>query len=117
MASPTLGFSLSAEDQQRVRNLADVFAHGNRSEWLRQATDLFEQWAVFQALAKTQARGAQLTAHHGIAQEDIPDLVARAAADPSEAAWLDALADELAAGSPDPTATHEAELASFLGDQ
>lgn len=117
MTSPTLGFSLSTEDQQRVRNLADVFAHGNRSEWLRQATDLFEQWAVFQALAKTQARGAQLTAHHGIAQRDLPDLVAKAAADPSEAAWLEVLVAELADGSSEPIATDEAEFARFLGNR
>jgi hypothetical protein len=116
MASPTLGFSLSADEQQRVRHLADLFAHGNRSEWLRQATDLFEQWAVFQALAKTQARGTQLTAHHGIAQRDIPSLVAKAATNPSEAAWLDALVEELTASSPDPTATDEAELHGFLGN-
>ena len=117
MASPTLGFSLSAEDQQRVRNLADVFAHGNRSEWLRQATDLFEQWAVFQALARTQARGAQLTAHHQIAREDIPRLVAQAAASPSAAAWLDALVDELAPGGSTPLDTDDAQLEAFLGDQ
>lgn len=117
MGSPTLGFSLSAEDQQRVRNLADVFAHGNRSEWLRQATDLFEQWAVFQALAKAQARGAQLMAHHRIAREDVPKLVARAAASPSEAAWLDALVDELTSGDSTPLDTDDAQLEVFLGDR
>lgn len=117
MTSPTLGFSLSPADQDRVARLADGFAHGNRSEWLRQATDLFEQWAVFQVLARTQARGAQLTAHHRISPDDIPDLVARAAAAPSGDDWLATLAAELVAGDPHVAETDGSALDGFLADQ
>lgn len=117
MASPTLGFSLSPSDQERVGRLADVFAHGNRSEWLRQAIDVYEQWAVFQALSRTQARGAQLTAHHRISRSDIPDLVARAAANPCDDDWLSTLAAELVTEESQIVETDEASLREFLAGE
>lgn len=85
MSSPTIGFSLSASDQERVQRLSARYAHGNRSSWLRQAIDLFEQKAMFDTLAQVQARGDRLTAEQHIDHGVLADLVAQAAANPDSA--------------------------------
>ena len=82
MPSPTIGFSMSHEDQERVQRLAARYAHGNRSSWLRLAIDLFEEKALFDTLAEVQARGDRRTAQQGIDRAALADLVAEAAADP-----------------------------------
>lgn len=82
MPSPTLGFSLTESDQQRVQRLAARYAHGNRSSWLRQALDLFEEREMFDTLARLQARGDRITAEQGIDRNRLAELVAQAAADP-----------------------------------
>jgi NAD-specific glutamate dehydrogenase len=82
MAAPTIGFSVGHEDQERVRRLAARYAHGNRSSWLRQAIDLFEEKALFDTLADVQARGDRLTAQRGIDRDVLAGLVAQAAANP-----------------------------------
>ncbi len=82
MSSPTIGFSLTAQDQERVQRLAARYAHGNRSSWLRQAIDLFEEKALFDTLAQLQARGDRLTAEQHIDRDVLADLVAQAAANP-----------------------------------
>lgn len=79
MPSPTIGFSVTAPDQARIQRLADAFTRGNRSEWLRQATDLYEQWAVFRTLARVQAHGDRATAARGIGRDDLHELVTAAA--------------------------------------
>ena len=79
MPSPTIGFSVTAPDQARIQRLADAFTRGNRSEWLREATDLYEQWAVFRALARAQARGDHSTAARGIDRDGLHALVTEAA--------------------------------------
>jgi Arc/MetJ-type ribon-helix-helix transcriptional regulator len=85
VAAPTVGFSMSHQDQERVQRLAARFAHGNRSSWLRQAIDLFEEKALFDTLAAVQARGDRLTAHRGIDRDVLADLIAEAAASPDSA--------------------------------
>ena len=82
MAAPTVGFSIGRQDQERVQRLAARYAHGNRSSWLRQAIDLFEEKALFDTLADVQARGDRLTAQRGIDREVLAGLVAEAAANP-----------------------------------
>lgn len=82
MPGPTVGFSISPHDQERVQRLAARYAHGNRSAWLRQALDLFEEKALFDTLAEVQARGDGLTAQQGIDRDVLAGLVAAAAADP-----------------------------------
>lgn len=83
MNSPTLGFSLSAEDQERVQRLASRYAHGNRSAWLRQAIDLFEERALFDTLAHLQAQGDRRTAARHLDRETLQDLLAATARQPS----------------------------------
>lgn len=120
-SSPTLGFSLSPDDQARVRNLADIWAHGNRSEWLRQATDLFETWAVFQTLARVQARGAQLAAFHGIDRQALPAVMQKAAEAVAEGASTEAAdavlaALDLPAAEPVDEGLARQELDAFLSE-
>ena len=79
MPSPTIGFSVAAADQVRIQRLADAFTRGNRSEWLREATDLYEQWAVFRTLARVQARGDHAAADRGIDRDGLHELVDEAA--------------------------------------
>jgi Arc/MetJ-type ribon-helix-helix transcriptional regulator len=82
MAAPTVGFSIGRQDQDRVQRLAARYAHGNRSAWLRQAIDLFEEKALFDTLVAVQARGDRLTAQQGIDRAVLAGLVSEAAADP-----------------------------------
>lgn len=82
MPAPTTGFSVSDHDRERVQRLAARYAHGNRSAWLRQAIDLFEEKALFDTLADVQARGDRLTAQRGIDRDVLAGLVAEAARDP-----------------------------------
>jgi len=85
LTSPTLGFSLTPSEQERVRRLADRFAGGNRSLWLRQALELYEQRALLDALDGLQARGDQSTAVLRLDRELVADLVAESAAAPYSA--------------------------------
>lgn len=82
MTAPTIGFSVAPQDQERIRRLAARYAHGNRSSWLRQAIDLFEERELFDTLADVQARGDQRTAQQDLDREAVAELVAQAAADP-----------------------------------
>lgn len=82
MAAPTIGFSVGRQDQERVQRLAARYAHGNRSAWLRQAIDLFEEKALFDTLAALQASGDRLTAQRGIDRDVLAGLIAEAAASP-----------------------------------
>lgn len=82
MAAPTIGFSVGRQDQERVQRLAARYAHGNRSSWLRQAIDLFEEKALFDTLADVQARGDRLSAQRGIDRDVLAGLVAEASANP-----------------------------------
>lgn len=82
MPAPTIGFSVGEHDQERVQRLAARYAQGNRSSWLRQAIDLFEEKALFDTLADVQARGDRLTAQRGIDRDVLAGLVAEAATNP-----------------------------------
>lgn len=114
MASPTLGFSLADDDQRRVNRLAARYAHGNRSEWLRQAIDLFEEKALFDSLARLQARGDRRTAARGLDREALHELLAETLADRSEyrSAHVQELLDELGTDELEPG--RESEVDAFL---
>jgi Arc/MetJ-type ribon-helix-helix transcriptional regulator len=101
MAAPTIGFSMGRQDQERVQRLAARYAHGNRSSWLRQAIDLFEEKAVFDTLADVQARGDRLTAQHGIDRDVLAGLVTDAAANPDSrhAQRVKSLIDQFVGGA------------------
>ena len=101
MTAPTIGFSMSRRDQERVQRLADRYAHGNRSSWLRQALDLFEEKALFDSLAGVQARGDRLAAQRGIDRDVLAGLIAEAAANPDSghAQRVASLIEQLAGGA------------------
>ncbi len=82
VASPTLGFSLTTADRERIGRLADRYAGGNRSLWLRQAIELYEERALLDMLADLQDRGDQLTAGRRLDRDLISDVVAESAAAP-----------------------------------
>ncbi|QBI19666.1 hypothetical protein ER308_08960 [Egibacter rhizosphaerae] len=112
MSGPTIGFSVGPSDQERVQRLADRYAHGNRSSWLRQAIDLFEEKALFDTLADVQARGDRLTARRGIDRDVLAGLIAEAAANPDSrhAQRVASLIEQFADGSEldEVEANHEA---------
>lgn len=82
MSTPTIGFSMGPRDQERVQRLATRYAHGNRSAWLRQAIDLYEQKALFDTLAEVQARGDRRSAARGLDRDQLAALIAEAAMQP-----------------------------------
>lgn len=114
MASPTLGFSLADHDQQRVNRLAARYAHGNRSEWLRQAIDLFEEKALFDTLARLQAQGDRRTAARGLDREALHELLAETLVDRSayHSTHVQELLDELGVDELKPS--RESEVDAFL---
>ena len=82
MTSPTLGFSLTPSDRERVRRLAERYAGGNRSLWLRQAIELYEERALLETLADLQDRGDRLAASRRVDWDLVADDVAESAAAP-----------------------------------
>jgi hypothetical protein len=81
-SASTVGFAVEEGDRERLDHLAWVFGGGNRSAFLRSAMRVMEQLELAQELARTQAYGAQRLAEARYAIEDIPDIVARALAEP-----------------------------------
>jgi hypothetical protein len=81
-SASTIGFAVEEKDRGRLDHLALVFGGGNRSAFLRTAMGVMEQLELAQELARTQAYGAQRLAEAGYTVEDIPDIVARALAEP-----------------------------------
>lgn len=82
-SASTVGFAVEEGDRERLDHLARVFGGGNRSAFLRAAMRVMEQLEMAQELARTQAYGAQRLAAAGHTIEDIPEIVARALAEPN----------------------------------
>lgn len=82
-SSPTLGFSIAPQDRPRLERLVERYAHGNRSEWLRQALDLFERMELTVVLGGLQARGEERTAARGVSPEDLAARLSGLLASPS----------------------------------
>jgi hypothetical protein len=74
----TVGFSVAADDQPRLERLTDVFADGNRSEFLRIAIHQMEVIDRAQRLAELQAYGASMAEQAGLDSEDPLVVVRRA---------------------------------------
>ena len=81
--SSTIGFAVDEADRPRLDHLAEVFAEGNRSAFLRVAMRVMERYERALRFAHIQAYGAERLAESGHVIEDFPDLVAKASADPS----------------------------------
>lgn len=88
--SHTIGFAVEESDRARLDHLADVFGGGNRSAFLRVAMKVMDRYERAQRLSEIQAYGAERLAASGYGVEDIPDLVAKALADPSPEALAQA---------------------------
>ncbi len=80
--SRTVGFAIDPADEPRLDHLTAVFGNGNRSAFLRQALDVMEKLELARRLGRTQAYGEQRLVAMDLTVADIPDLVARALADP-----------------------------------
>lgn len=74
----TVGFSVAADDQPRLERLTEVFADGNRSEFLRIAMHQMEVIDRAQRLAELQAYGASMAEQTGMDSEDPLSVVRRA---------------------------------------
>ncbi len=86
----TIGFAVDETDRTRLDHLASTFGGGNRSEFLRRAMDVMEQLELANQLARVQAYGAARLSESGLTHSDIPELVARAIADPDPQALAEA---------------------------
>lgn len=82
----TVGFAIDETDRQRLDHLSKVFGGGNRSAFLRKAMDVMERYELAQRLVEIQAYGEERLAAAGRTMADIPNLVAKALADPDPAA-------------------------------
>ncbi|MFA5773802.1 MAG: hypothetical protein WC864_00300 [Ilumatobacteraceae bacterium] len=86
----TIGFAVDKSDRPRLNRLAGIFGGGNRSEFLRKAMDVMEQLELVNQLVRVQAYGATRLSESRLTLADIPDLVARAIADPDPKALAEA---------------------------
>lgn len=86
----TVGFAVDNSDRPRLDHLAGTFGGGNRSEFLRRAMDVMEQLALANELARVQACGAARLSESRLTPAEIPELVARAIADPNPQALAEA---------------------------
>ena len=77
MTSITIGFSIPAEDQERLERLVDRFGQGNRSAFLRAAMKHMEVLDRAERLDELSQFGAERLAAKGLSAEEIPDLVKR----------------------------------------
>lgn len=84
--STTLGFAVAPADRARLDHLTDVFAGGNRSEYLRRTLDVMEKIEFAEQLSRLQTYGEHRLVEAGISYDDIPRLVAEALANPDPAA-------------------------------
>ena len=86
----TVGFAIDDTDRERLEHLSKVFGGGNRSAFLRKAMDVMERYELAQRLVELQAYGEERLAAAGRVASDIPELVARALADPDPNAVAEA---------------------------
>jgi hypothetical protein len=78
----TIGFAVEETDKARLDHLSEVFGGGNRSAFLRKAMDVMERYELTQRLVELQAYGEERLATARKTSAEIPELVAKALADP-----------------------------------
>jgi hypothetical protein len=86
----TVGFAIDETDRERLDHLTKVFGGGNRSAFLRRAMDVMERYELAQRLVELQAYGEERLASSSRTAADIPELVAKALADPDPNAVAEA---------------------------
>jgi Arc/MetJ-type ribon-helix-helix transcriptional regulator len=77
MPSVTVGFSIPREDQDRLDHLAEHFAHGNRSAFLRLAMKQMEVLERAERLRDLQTLGVQQRTAAGLEDVSVDDVVHR----------------------------------------
>ncbi|MBS2536366.1 hypothetical protein KGQ20_26750 [Catenulispora sp. NF23] len=77
MAMKTIGFAVSEKDLAALDELAEYFADGNRSAYLRQTIKIMKSVKHAEELRKIQAYGAQRSAESGITVDDITTICRR----------------------------------------
>jgi hypothetical protein len=75
--SRSVGFAVASRDLERLDRLAQRFAGGNRSAFLRLALDTMEAADRAQRLRNLQAYGTQRAAERGVRLEDVREVVDR----------------------------------------
>lgn len=77
MTTKTIGFSVAEEDLSRLDRLADRFANGNRSAFLREAMHQMEVVDRAARLMDLQAYGARRAKEAGLDYDDPVTVVRR----------------------------------------
>lgn len=77
MTTKTIGFSVAEEDLSRLDRLADRFANGNRSAFLREAMHQMEVVDRAARLMDLQAYGARRAKEEGLDDDDPVTVVRR----------------------------------------
>jgi Arc/MetJ-type ribon-helix-helix transcriptional regulator len=77
MASTTIGFSIPAEDQERLDRLVKRFGHGNRSAFLRAAMTRMEVLERAERLQELQRLGVQSRSAAGLDDVSVDEIVHR----------------------------------------
>ena len=77
MASVTVGFSIPEEDLRRLAKLAERFANGNRSAFLRVAMKHMEVLERGGRLRELQTYGVQQRTAAGLDEIDVESIVER----------------------------------------
>lgn len=75
MATTSVGFAVSEEDRARLDDLVDYFGGGNRSAYLRATFKVMESIRRAEILRELQARSHQRLAEHGIAEDELDELI------------------------------------------
>ncbi len=77
MATRTVGFAVSEEDEARLERLTRKFGGGNRSAFLREAMRHMEVLERAERLTRLQAHGAERAASTGVTHEQAVKAVRR----------------------------------------
>jgi Arc/MetJ-type ribon-helix-helix transcriptional regulator len=75
--SRSVGFAVASRDVERLDRMAQRFAGGNRSAFLRMALDRMEAADRAERLRSLQAYGARRAAEREVGLDDIPAIVDR----------------------------------------
>lgn len=77
MSSVTAGFSIPEDEQERLDDLVEHFAHGNRSAFLRLAMKQMEVLERAERLRDLQTFGVQHRAATGLETVPVEEIVQR----------------------------------------
>lgn len=77
MATRTVGFAITEEDQAELDELVEYFGQGNRSAYLRATFKVMKSVKLAEQWREAQAYGQQRLAEEGLSLEQIPEITRR----------------------------------------